>query len=213
MSFFSRKKSKARAYTAAHEASLKSGRQGLARYREKFEPMVAGYRDEALNWDTDQRREANVSRMTGSARLGVRRLRQAAGADVGDIIRSGVAEGSVMTGAAVAGDQITGQQKLNKLGTVAAFSRGQQGVVDQGMMNQGRIESQLNQQKAAIDEYLGNMEGQLAGQVVGLGAGMYAGGWWSGGGGVTGKQNFNSQDPARALNTNPKTGQSFNFNT
>lgn len=169
---------KGRAYTAAHEAALKSGRQGLARYREKFQPLVAGYRDEALNWDTDQRREANVSRMTGSARLGVRRLRQAAGADVGDIIRSGVAEGSVMTGAAVAGDQITGQQKLNKLGTVAAFSRGQQGVVDQGMMNYGRIESQMNQQKAAIDEYLSNMEGQLAGQVIGTGVGMYAGGWW-----------------------------------
>lgn len=198
---------KGRAYTAAHHQAYKQSKTEMARYDERFRPLVGRARDEALNWDTEQRQQFNIDRTTSDARLGLRRVRQAAGADASDIIRGGTLAGNVMADATTRGSQLTGWQKLKKLGNVAAHARQQQGVVDGQMMNFGNMESSLNQSKAAIDQYLSGMESQLVGQAVGMGAGMYAGGWWNSGG--AGKTSVNSQDPSAALHTNPKTGQAF----
>lgn len=171
-----------RAYTRAHEISRQSSKQEMQRYDGQFRPLVGQARDQALNWDTDQRQQANVDRSTNSVRFGLRKLQRGAGANVKDIIQSGTTTGDVMANSAVQGNQVTGWQKLKKLGNVAAHARHQKGVVDSGMMSYGNMESSMNQTKAAIDEHLKSMRYQMVGQAAGTAAGMYAGGWWSGGG-------------------------------
>lgn len=171
-----------RLYTRAHEQSRLSSRGEMARYDEKFRPLVERYRDEALNWDTDQRDKANISRTTNTARIGLRALTKAAGANTSDIIRGSVTGANVMADAATRGRQVTGWQRLKKLGNVAASARQQQGVVDQGMMNYGNTQASLNRSSEAIKQQLSAMRSQLVGQAVGAAAGMYAGGWWGGSG-------------------------------
>lgn len=169
-------------YTDAHEQAFQSGNKEIQRYDEKFRPLVEGYRDSAINWDTKQRRQFNQDRANISSRQGLRNIMKSAGADASNIIKGGTMAGNVMAGATVQGDQVTGWQRLKKLTNMAQHARNQKGTVEQGMMNYGNMQSEMNRSQAAIKQYLDEARSSVAGSVLGTAAGYYgaSGGWWSG---------------------------------
>lgn len=167
-------------YTKAHKRARSAGKKEIKRYSEKFKPLVADYANESINWDSGQRRQFNQDRSNVSTRLGLRSLMKSAGADTNRIIKGGLAGGQVMADATVKGNNVTGWQQLNKLTKSAGQYRSLQNVTDANMERFGSLQSGIAATNSHVKQALSDMKMELAGTVVGAGAGIAAGGWWGG---------------------------------
>jgi len=168
-------------YNKSHEMAYQGGLMDIDRYESKFEPVADEYSQRALNWDSDQRVEANQARNVNSQRMGLAQLRRnAAQGGMKGILDAGIVEANVMGHGMMQGQQATEWQKLQKLATSLSHVNRTASVTNQASAQWGGIQTALAQQKQAISDALSAQRSELLGEVAGGAAGYASkGGWWS----------------------------------